>query len=61
MEISSKLDSLKRQKTEFEQAQLPKKQVKQQLSELCTEYDAKKERNKVLTIELEKEKMKLTS
>ena len=43
MEISSKLDALKRQKTEFDQAQLAKKQATQRLNELYTEYDAQKE------------------
>ena len=33
----------------------------QRLSELCTDYDAHKERIGVLIIKLEKEKMKLTS
>ena len=57
MEIS-KLDALKRQKTEFEQAQLAKKKAMKWLSELCTEYDAQEERIRVLTEEWEKEKMK---
>ena len=57
MEIS-KLDALKRQKTEFEQAQLVKKKAMQWLSELCTEYDAQEERIRVLTEEWEKEKIK---
>ena len=57
MEIS-KLDALKRQKTEFEQAQLAKKKAMQWLSELCTEYDAQEECIRVLTEEWEKEKMK---
>ena len=61
MEISSKLDSLKRQKIEFEQAQFSKKQATQWLSKLCTNYDAQKEHIRVLIIELEKENMKLTS
>ena len=61
MEISSKLDALKRQKTEFKHAQLAKKQATQHLSEQCTEYDAHKERIKALTEELEKEKEKLNS
>ena len=58
MEIFSKLDALKRKKTEFEQAQLAKKKAMQWLSELCTEYDAQEERIRVLTEEWEKEKMK---
>ena len=33
----------------------------QRLSELCADYNAKKERIGVLTTKLEKEKMKLTS
>ena len=53
MEISSKLDALKRQKIEFELAQLAKKQATQWLSELCTDCDTKKERIRVLTVELE--------
>ena len=61
MEISSKLDALKRQKIAFEQAHLAKKQATQRLSELCTDYDAQKECIRVLTAKLEKEKMKLTS
>ena len=61
MKISSKVDALKRQKIEFEQAQLTKKQATHRLSELCTEYDAHKERIKVLIEEVEKEKAKLTS
>ena len=40
MEISSKLYALKRQKTEFDQAQLAKKQATQWLNELCTKYVA---------------------
>ena len=58
MEIFSKLDALKRQKTEFEQAQLAKKKAMQWLSELCTEYDAQEERIRVFTEEWEKEMMK---
>ena len=42
MEISSTLDTLKRQKIEFDQAQLSKKQATQWLNELCIEYDAQK-------------------
>ena len=61
MEISSKLDALKRQKIEFEQAQLEKKRAIQRLSGLGIEYDTHKERIKVLTEEMEKEKAKLTS
>ena len=54
MEISSKLDALKRQKTESDQAQLAKKQATQRLNELCTEYDARKQRINRFTEELEK-------
>ena len=61
MEISFTLDALKKPKTEFDQAQLAKKQATQWLNELCTEYDAHKERINMLIEELEKEKMKLTS
>ena len=61
IEISSKLDALKRQKIELEQAQLIKKQATQRLSELCTDYDAQKECIRILIAELEKENMKLTS
>ena len=61
MEISSKLDALKRQNTKFDQAQLANKEAMQWLNELCTEYVAQKERINMLTGELEKEKMKLTS
>ena len=61
MEISSKLDALKRHKTEFEHAQLAKKQATQHLSEQCTAYDDDKERIRALTKELEKEKEKLNS
>ena len=42
MEISSTLDDLKRQKTEFHQGQLAKKQAKQQLNELCTDMMLRK-------------------
>ena len=61
MEISSKLVALKRQKIEFERVQLVKKQAIQWLNELGAEYDAHKQRIKVLTKELEKERVKLTS
>ena len=61
MEISSKLDALKGQKIEFEQAQLAKKQATQRLSKLGTEYDAHKERIIVLAEELENEKAKFTA
>ena len=40
MEISSKLDALKRQNIEFETAQIVKKQATQRLSEICIEYDS---------------------
>ena len=60
-EIPSKLDVLKGQKIEFEQALLAKKQTTQRLSELGTKYDAHKEHIRVLTEELEMEKIKLTS
>ena len=58
MEISSKLNALKEHKIEFVQVHLAKKQP---LSELSNEYDAHKERIKVLTEELEMEKASLTS
>ena len=61
MEISSKLDSLKRQKIECEQAKLAKKQATWRLSEVCTEYDDHKERIRAITKELDKDKVKLTS
>ena len=60
MEISSKLDALKTQKIEFEQAQLAKKQATKQLSELGIEYDAHIECIRAFVEELEKEKEKLT-
>ena len=61
IEISSTLDTLKRQKTKFDQAQLAKKQASQRLNELCTRYDAQKKRINMLAEEPEKEKMKRTS
>ena len=61
MEISSKLYALKEKKLEFEHTLLSKDSNTQRLSELENEYDAQKEYIRVLTVEMEKEKIKLAS
>ena len=61
VEIIPKLNALKEKNMEFDHSLLSKKQVTHRLSKLVTKYDAHKERIRVLTEELERDKAKLAS
>ena len=61
MEIVSKLDAFKGKNVEFDHCLLAMKQATHRLRKLGPEYDAHKERIRVLIEELEREKAKLAS